>query len=241
MPTDSSSAKVILGCSQCGATLPDGAQFCLQCGKPVAVPAKDTRAAEEPVAEISPLKKKRHWGRWIALVLLLAALVWVFASDNPFAQGVQELAGFKHDQSILASPFTVTARNLRYYKFSLPEGSTNVAIVGEFTAKADRKGSAADPNDTGDNIEVYLLSEAAFAVWQKGYAASSVYESGRVPQGTMQADLPAGAGIYYLIFSNRFSPKTAKSVSATVSLRYKSWLPEWFRKIKGRLWNWLGL
>jgi hypothetical protein len=241
MPADSSSAKVILGCSQCGATLPDGAQFCLQCGKPVAMPPKNPPASEEPVIEISPFKKKRHWGRWIALMLLLAAIVWVIASDNPFAQGVQELAGFKHDQSIMASPFTVTAHNLRYYKFSLPEGSTNVAIVGEFTAKADRKGSAADLNDSGDNIEVYVLSEAAFAVWQKGYAASSVYESGRVPQGTMQADLPAGAGIYYLIFSNRFSPKTAKSVNATVSLRYKSWLPEWFRKIKGRLWNWLGL
>jgi predicted amidophosphoribosyltransferase len=34
MSADTSSAKVILGCSQCGATLPDGSQFCLQCGKP---------------------------------------------------------------------------------------------------------------------------------------------------------------------------------------------------------------
>ena len=34
----------------------------------------------------------------------------------------------------------------------------------------------------------------------------------------MQAELPAGAGVYYLIFSNKFSPKTAKSVNASVLL-----------------------
>jgi len=88
---------------------------------------------------------------------------------------------------------------------------------------------------------VYVLSEAAFAVWQNGYAATSVYESGRVAEGTIQAELPAGAGIYYLVFNNKFSPKTAKNVTATVSLRYKSWLPEWFRRSKERMWNWLGL
>ena len=239
MPTDSDSAKVILGCSQCGASLPDGAQFCLQCGKPVAVP-KESPVAKEPAAEISPPKKKRRWGRWIALALFLAALVWVVNSDNPFAQGIQELAGFKHDQSILANPFTLTPHNIRYYKFALPQGSTNVSIIGQFSAAAERA-KGADAKNIDNSIEVYVLNEAAFAVWQNGYAATSVYESGRVAQGTIQAALPAGAGIYYLVFNNKFSPKATKNVNATVSLRYKSWLPEWLRRGKERLWNWLGL
>lgn len=238
------SAKVILGCSQCGESLPDGAQYCLKCGKPVAVSAKQTPIATTPAPPAGAKQKKRPLLRWIFVLLLLAFIVWVVSSDNPFAQGIQEFAGWKHDQSVLSEPFTVSAHNLRYYKFSLPEGSTNVAIVGEFTAapesaKAHGAAQASAPDD--NNIEVYVLSESAFAVWQRGYATSSVYESGRVSQGKAQADLPAGAGIYYLVFNNRFSPKTGKSVSATFSLHYKSWLPEWFRRTKGRLWNWLGL
>jgi hypothetical protein len=193
-----------------------------------------------PAVELAPPKKKRRWGRWVALVLFLAALVWVIGSDNPFAQGIQELAGFKHDQSVLDKPFSLTPHNFRYYKFSLPQGSTNVSIIGQFTSAAETS-KAADAKNLDNTIEVYVLSEAAFAVWQNGYAASSVYESGLVSQGTMQAELPDGAGIYYLVFNNKFAPKTAKDVNASVSLRYKSWLPTWFRRGKERLWNWLGL
>jgi hypothetical protein len=180
---------------------------------------------------------------WVLLGLLLGSILWAATSDNPFAQGVQELVGWKHDQTILETPFSVSARNFRYYKFDLPEGSTNVSIVGQFTASAaEKKAGSPKPNPSEDTeVEVYVLSEPAFAVWQNGYATSSVYESGRVSQGTMQSDLPAGAGVYYLIFSNKFSAKTTKSVNATVVLRYKSWLPESVRRMKERFWNWVGL
>jgi len=239
----SSSAKVILGCSKCGAALPDEAQFCLKCGKPVSVPPKDPIVEKEPAPQPAKARPKRHIVRWVLLGLLVIAITWAATSDNPFAQGIQELVGWKHDQTILDAPFTVAAHNFRYYKFALPEGSVNVSVVGQFTASADKKSGATrakgEPDD--NDIEVYVLSESAFAVWQNGYATSSVYESGKASQGAVQADLPAGAGIYYLIFSNKSSPKTAKNVQATVLLRYKSWLPDWFRRMKGRLWNWLGL
>jgi hypothetical protein len=62
-----------------------------------------------------------------------------------------------------------------------------------------------------------------------------------VSEGKVQAELPAGAGIYYLVFSNKFAPKTTKNINASVLLRYKSWLPEWFRRMKDRFWNWLAL
>jgi len=248
MPTNSavsSATKVILGCSKCGATLPDEAQFCLKCGKPVSLPPREPVKIETTVVDLAPHRVKK--GRivlWVLLGLFLGALLWAATSDSPFAQGIQELVGWKHDQTILESPFSVSARNFRYYKFDLPEGSTNVSIVGQFTASSsEKKPKSAKPNtgETDDNdIEVYVLSEPAFAVWQNGYATSSVYESGRVSQGTMQAELPAGAGVYYLVFSNKFSPKMVKSMNATVLLRYKSWLPESFRRNKERFWNWLG-
>ena len=249
MPTNStvsSATKVILGCSKCGATLPDEAQFCLKCGKPVSLPLREPVKIEETVVELAPHRvNKRRIVLWVLLGLLLGGFLWAATSDNPFAQGVQELVGWKHDQTILETPFSVTAHNFRYYKFDLPEGSTNVSIMGQFAVSpAEKKAGSAKPNtgETEDSdVEVYVLSEPAFAVWQNGYATSSVYESSRVSQGNMQAELPAGAGVYYLIFSNKFSPKTAKSVNATVLLRYKSWLPDSVRRMKERFWNWVGL
>jgi ribosomal protein L40E len=244
-----------LACSKCGAELPDGAQFCLECGKPVSVPAKNN-AGREPAPEVEvippplpprPATRRRHVVLWVLLAIVIAAIVWVVASENPYAQGIQELVGWKHDQTILDTPFSVGAHTFRYYKLNLPEGSVNVAIVGQFTVSSDTGKNNRNGGDKGDkdadnnSIEVYVLSEPAFTVWQNGYATSSVYESGRVSEGKVQAELPAGAGIYYLVFSNKFAPKTPKNVNADVLLRYKSWLPEWFRRMKDRFWNWLAL
>ena len=241
----SSATRVLLGCSKCGATLPDEAQFCLKCGKPVALPPKEAVLMDTLPSEVvePPRISKRRIALWVLVGLLLGAILWAATSESPFAQGIQELVGWKHDQSILDAPFSVTAHNFRYYKFDLPEGSMNVAIIGQFTSFSGEKKSARPKDgETEDNdVEVYVLSEPAFAVWQNGYATSSLYESGRVSQGSMQAELPAGAGVYYLIFSNKFSAKAPKNINATVLLRYKSWLPESFRRMKERLWNWIGL
>ncbi len=123
-------------------------------------------------------------------------------------------------------------------------------IVGQFSSFADssnignRRDTTRSKNseneDVDNNIEVYVLTDSAFTVWQHGYATSSVYESGKVSEGSVQADVPAGAGIYYLVFSNKAAPKAAKNVHAAVLLRYKSWLPEWFRRMKGRVLDWVG-
>ncbi len=251
--------KVILGCSKCGANLPDGSQFCLQCGKPVSSPPKVKAVAQPPEdAEALPSKSsrpkhKRRTVLWLLLVLFLVPIAWAGLSENPVAQQIQELVGWKHDQTVLDAPFTVGAHTFRYYKFSLPEGSVNVAIVGQFTAaSADNpvvnsgRVTAKDKDkdktaEVDNNIDVLVLTEPAFTVWQNGYATSSIYDSGKVVEGKVQADVPAGAGIYYLVFNNKFAPKTAKTVHAAVVLRYKSWMPESFRKMKETVWNWMGL
>jgi len=191
---------------------------------------------EEPLVQLAPPRiKKRRIFIWVLLGCCLGAILWAATSDSPFAQGIQELVGWKHDQTVLETPFSITAHNFRYYKFDLPEGSMNVSILGQFTStSAEKKAASGKAKDAAEDkdVEVYVLSEPAFAVWQNGYATSSVYESGRVSEGTMQAELPAGAGVYYLVFSNKFSPTAAKSVNATVLLRYKSWLPDSFRRMK---------
>jgi hypothetical protein len=183
----------------------------------------------------------------ILLAIFGGLILWAGMSDSPSAQEVQEFVGWKHDRTVLDAAFSVGPHTFRYYKFALPEGSVNVAVVGQFTSAADRSNAGnrrdatkAKKEDIDDNIEVFVLSEPAFTVWQNGFATSSVYESGKVAAGTVQADVPAGAGIYYLVFSNKAAPKTAKSVHATVLLRYKSWLPEWFRRMKERVFDWIG-
>jgi ribosomal protein L40E len=265
VPTYAAAAPPVtasLGCSKCGASLPDEAQFCLKCGKPVSLPAKSVSGV--PGVEVLPPqlprpKPKRSRGLlfFLLVMLLLGVVVLVATSDHPVAQEIQEMVGWKHDQVILDTPFTVGPHTFRYYKFSLPEGSVNVAIMGQFAAESPNSGAhkkdkekdkdkdkdvdkdKEKENDGG--IEVFVLTDEAFTVWQNGYATSSVYESGKVPTGTVQADLPAGAGVYYLVFSNKLSPKTPKNVQSTVLLRYKSWLPESFRKMKERFMNWTGL
>ncbi len=236
--------KVILGCSKCGSVLPDEAQFCLKCGKPVSIPMKQSVVIGPTLMLVQPRRAPRIF-LWVLLGLLLGVVTWVAISDDPFAQGLQEVVGWKHDQTILETPFGVSAHSFRFYKFSLPEGSVHVSILGQFAATSDKKAAKSKDKNNADepdnDVEVYVLSEPAFAVWQNGYATSSVYESGRVSKGEMQAELPAGAGVYYLIFSNKFTIRNAKNINATVLLRYKSWVPDWFRIMKARMWNWIGL
>jgi len=242
-----------LGCSGCGAKLADGAQFCSRCGKAVSLPAKKKAPPADAVETSnsrpsdpslqSPTLTRRRNRRvipWVVAAVLLLAIFWIATSDNPFAQGVQELAGWKHDQGIVHNQFSVSAHNFRYYKFALPQGSMHVSIVGQFDASGDAQGKAS-AQSADNNVEVYVMSEAAFVAWQNGYSGTNVYESGRVSHGTLQAELPDGAGIYYLIFNNKFAPSTAKRVNADVLLRYKNWLPESFRRMSERFWNWLGL
>ena len=182
---------------------------------------------------------------WLVLAILLIGIAWAITSDNSFAQGLQELAGWKHDQVLLETPFSIAPHNFRYYKFVLPEGSVNVSIMGQFAVTSgDKKAAVVKPTEKSESndsdIEVYVLNEAAFAVWQNGYTTSSVYESGRVAKGALETDLPAGAGVYYLIFSNKFSQNTAKNINATVLVHYKSWVPESLQKMKERFTNWVG-
>jgi hypothetical protein len=155
--------------------------------------------------------KRRRVVRWVLLGLLVAAITWIAMSSNPFAQGVRQLLGRKPDQPVLNNSFQVSAHSFRYYKFSLPEGSKHMALVGHFEVSA------------GD-IEVYLLSELAFGRWQKGNAVPSIYQSGKQSEQTIQQTLPTGAGVYYVVFSNKSDPGSAKKVNARLALHSTNWL-----------------
>jgi hypothetical protein len=179
-------------------------------------------------AKIVRPRRKRRVIRWVLLAILVGAVLWVTISNGPIAQEVRELAGVKPDHIIVDSTFSVGAHTFRYYKFSLPEGTANAAVVGQFKSTAENQAGTSDDN----SIEAYVLTESAFAAWRTGQATSSLYDSGNVAESAFHAGIPPGAGIYYLVFSNKSSPTTPKAVHAAMMVRYKSWLPDWLRHRK---------
>lgn len=196
-------------------------------------------AASSSAQPSSPQKRrKQHFWRWIFLALLLIAIAWVTISANPFAQALREIGGDKPDQAILERTFSLSPRSFRYYQFTLPKGSSHVALVGEFTAVLEGDKSPDAPESADSGIELLVLSEAAFAIWQKGGSATSVYDSARVSHANVRLELPDGAGVYYLVFNNKFSkelsPSGASNVRASLQLHSKSWLPDWIRRLSNR-------
>ena len=75
MPTDSTTpppTKVLLGCSKCGTTLPDDAEFCLKCGKAVSSAPKNAVVVEVLApAKIARPQRSRRALLWIPAVILV--------------------------------------------------------------------------------------------------------------------------------------------------------------------------
>jgi hypothetical protein len=147
-------------------------------------------------------------------LLFLIAAVWTTISRNPYAQGLRGIFGRTPDQVILDRAFSVSAHGFRFYKFSLPEGPSNMAVAGQFRVASD----AAE-----NTIEVLVLSEEELAKWQAGSVAHSICETGRSSEASVQCDLPSGAGSYFIVFSNKLSTVAPKKITARLVLRHKNW------------------
>jgi predicted nucleic acid-binding Zn ribbon protein len=251
-------------CVKCGTSLPEGSQFCLKCGQAVnpesqlAITESPSGAAKvealppevldvrAPPPTRTPARRRRSRLLWYLILLSLAA-IWISLSNDPIAQPVRDEITGARTQTIIEAPVLVKPQSFSYFEFTVPPGAVNVRITGEFNTesrpdkKNDRKNDRKDDKTTDNNIETYVLTDSAFVVWRNGYATGARYESDRVAQGTIDAALPAGSGIYYLVFNNRFSQRTQKTVHATVLLHYQTWIPEWLQRFKERMWNWFGL
>jgi predicted nucleic acid-binding Zn ribbon protein len=223
-------------CKKCGAALPEGSLFCLKCGRPVD-PEPDhvlTATTRVEIAALPPRKRKRR-NRPVTILFLALILIgiicWAVFSDDEVAQQFRDYVTGARAETIVETPFSIKPRSFSAYKFAVPPGAISVTVTGPFDVSGN----------SDNNVEAYVLTESAFAIWQSGYSTSTHYESGRVAQGTINAKLPSGAGNYYLVFNNNFSPRTAKAVHATVTLQYETWAPDWLLRLKEKIWNWIGL
>ncbi len=222
-------------CPECNDVLPEGVKACRSCVLPVRVvspPQEDRKSAlsNKNVGKI---------GTFFLLLFIIVGLIALF-SNNSVQQYLRDRIGTVQERSLTEGKFHLKSSEFVSYKIVVPAGATDVSVNGSFKAISTpaKKNSG---GEEGDGVEVYLLTDATFVVWRNGYSAGSEYESGRLAEGQIHAQLPDGGAIYYLVFSNRFSHQSAKSVQANVSLRYKSWLPEYLFTLKDRFENLLGL
>jgi hypothetical protein len=74
---------------------------------------------------------------------------------------------------------------------------------------------------TGNDIDVLILSDADFPNWKNGQAVTPLYDSGKVT-GAQVFARPAASGTYYMVFSNKFSALSPKSIGAKLQLM---WVP----------------
>ncbi len=220
-------------CTKCGTDLPDDSQFCRKCGQALRSAqalgmSSGTAAATAPV--VIPAKPLSTRPAVIVITLLvgIAAVLLIFKMMDWYLDNASQNKGNSstsqyqlppsapppqlHRVVIGTGALTVPASNGVHFTLSVPEGATNVKVKGHFTATGG----------SGNDIEVYLLSEDQYTNWQNGHATSTFYNSGRVTVGDLDVTLPNDAGTYYLVFANQFSLLTPKAIAENIALTYYS-------------------
>lgn len=230
-------------CENCATSIPNSSPSCPQCGKPRTVTVdiippvpRSSMSGAATGVRLELAAPARHAGFrvplliWFLLpvVLLISVVWWGATGDTQSALILQRALTSAHSEPVTESSFSVKSHSFSVYKFTVPPATSSVAVNGQFTVA----GAPAD-----DAIEVYVMADNDFAIWRNGYSTTSFYESGRVTQGSVAANLPGGAGTYYVVFNNRFSPRGTKTVSSNIGVQYNAWLPDSLFRLKERVFQ----
>jgi hypothetical protein len=143
------------------------------------------------------------------LLVLLIMLLVSYGLLNRASRN-QPPAKQLHVVSVKNPDLHVDALAFNYVKLDVPMGATHVNLRGHFHANGG----------VANDIEVYVLSFDDFVNWQNSHTASPLYNSGTVTVGTFNVYLPNDAGTYYLVFNNRFSQVTERTVLVDAALTY---------------------
>lgn len=226
-------------CAKCNRTIFPGARFCSNCGTAAPPPKIITAgaggsAAAAAAAAHDPLlwRRRRRWstGKLVTLTLAVLVLVgggWLLSTHSSVAPQIKSYITTDHAEMITDGSIAIKPHGFASYRISVPDGAIDVTVNGQFDASGR--------NDK--NVQVLVLTDSEFVVWQGGYAISPFYDSGSTATSNLQASLPARAGSYYLIVSNKPS-RVEKTVHITAGLHYDTWLPDSVVALKQKIWGW---
>ena len=155
-----------------------------------------------------------------------------FANNNPVRS---------HPQAVIP----LSGLHCRLYVRVWPEFPERSG-AGQFSSTDDLRNSSIQKTpvvrqngtDADNKIEVKILTESAFTVWQNGYETSTLYESGRVREGIVQADVPAGADLLSRLQQQIFA-ENSQTFRAAVVLRTRVGCQTGLAILKGHLSDWL--
>jgi hypothetical protein len=208
-------------CSKCGTDLPADSRFCRSCGQTLGVVSTGGGAAAAVApARIPAPAPKRGLPIWTVVGLVLLAVlgtVWYIQNANSklspqvhAAQTPQPSQPQLHTVTMNDKAFTINAGAAIYFKLPVSAGAYNASVKGHFAATGG----------FGNDIEVFVMTEDDYVNWQNGHSVNTLYNSGKVTQETLNVTLPADAGMYYLVFSNKSSLLIPRAVQANVVLTY---------------------
>jgi hypothetical protein len=108
---------------------------------------------------------------------------------------------------IMTGSLGLSPGEAKWYTIAVPADYESATLDGDFTASGG----------SGNDVEVFVLDQAGLTNWRNGHTVPTHYDSGRITTGTVSANLEPGR-TYYLVFSNRFSPFSAKTVTGEIHL-----------------------
>jgi hypothetical protein len=210
-------------CPKCGAEQANDSQYCRSCGTSQSVSSTSggAAAAVAPARVSTPTatseaggRTQNQWAIW-ALGLLAFLVVCVIIQQtnqrsNSSHVAPQPPTPIQHNLTMPKGAFTIRQLSDSNYKFIVPAGAYDVTMKGHFSATGGAR----------NDVEVYVLNEDEFVNWQNRHQVTTLYSSGRVTQDSINLTLPADAGTYYLVFSNRFSLFSPKAVEANIDVNF---------------------
>jgi ABC-type oligopeptide transport system substrate-binding subunit len=152
----------------------------------------------------------------VIAILLLSVLAYSAYTVNrnhndKYAANVfDRLTKQVHTTPVSSGAFTINQLGYSYFKLDVPAKASSVLLHGTFTASGG----------LGNTIEAFVFSESDYVNWQNRHEVNPFYGSGKVTMGTIDANLPPGAGSYYLVFNNKFSVLAPKTVRVNAELRF---------------------
>jgi hypothetical protein len=174
----------------------------------------------------APVKRPSRlpWILGIGAVLVVGAIIWLNRNSRPkagddgapAAQAASKPAPVPKtrylpvNQKIATGQILVKANGYVQYRITITPDMTAPTVTGSFNASGG----------SGNDITAVIADETNYTNWINGHQAR-VFWGTEGKQTTGKFEVKLAPGMYYLVFSNKFSAFTDKQVFLEVDLNYK--------------------